>query len=160
MTRVMVFGTFDMIHKGHEDLFRQARALAHEPHLIVSIARDDIAHRIKGFRPRNTEAARQKYLAAHPLVDEAVLGDTEGYIRHIIAVQPDIIALGYDQEGKFVDNLARDLQAAGFNTRIVRLEAFEPHTYKTSKLERIDSYKCSEKRWCWVYCAHGQSDHP
>ena len=38
MTRIMVFGTFDMIHAGHEDLFRQARALAKEPYLIVSVA--------------------------------------------------------------------------------------------------------------------------
>jgi len=131
-----------MIHAGHEDLFRQARALALrpgsgqavDPHLIVSAARDDVAERIKGFRPRNSETARRDLLAAHPLVDEAVLGDREGYVAHIAAVRPDIIALGYDQEGEFVENLANDLNAAGLEVEVVRLAPFAPETYKTSKL--------------------------
>ncbi len=55
MTRIMVFGTFDMIHEGHADLFRQARALASDPYLIVSVARDAVAQRIKGNRPRHSE---------------------------------------------------------------------------------------------------------
>src|SRR5665213_4188170 len=96
MTRIMVFGTFDMIHAGHENLFQQAKALAKEPHLIVSVARDSNVERIKGKKPRNSEVARQAALAAHPLVDEAILGDENGYIEHIISAKPDIIALGYD----------------------------------------------------------------
>ena len=35
MTRVMVFGTFDMVHEGHVDLFRQARALAPNPRVLL-----------------------------------------------------------------------------------------------------------------------------
>jgi FAD synthetase len=134
MTRIMVFGTFDMVHPGHEDLFRQARALAPDPHLIVSVARDSVASRIKGAPPRNHEEARRQALAAHPLVDEAVLGDERGYVEHILVAKPDIIALGYDQTGEFVANLAHDLNAAGLWPSIVRLEPFHPETYKTSKL--------------------------
>ena len=130
----MVFGTFDMIHKGHEDLFRQARALALEPYLIVSVARDASAERVKGMRPRIGEEERRQALATHPLVDEAVLGDAEGYMPHIIATRPDVIALGYDQEGEYVERLADDLRRAGLATKVVRLHAFEPETHKTSKL--------------------------
>ncbi len=130
----MVFGTFDMVHEGHLDLFRQARALAPEPHLIVSVARDAVAARIKGAAPRRREEARRAAVAASDLVDEAVLGDSEGYLPHIIAAQPEIIALGYDQEGEYVAHLAQDLEAAGLRVRIVRLEPFEPEIYKTSKL--------------------------
>lgn len=133
-TRVMVFGTFDIIHAGHEDLFRQARALVREPHLVVSVARDDVVARVKGMRPKNTEAVRQAKLSAHPLVDEAVLGQAHGYVAHIAAARPDIIALGYDQAGEFVKHLEQDLAEAGLAPRIVRLEAFEPETYKTSKI--------------------------
>ncbi len=132
----MVFGTFDMIHAGHEDLFRQARALAPDPYLIVSVARDVVAERIKGFRPRHSEEERRNMVAAHELVDEAVLGDAEGYIGHIRANMPDIIALGYDQGGEYVENLEKDLRAAGMEPRIVRLSAFRPEVYKTSKLFR------------------------
>ncbi|MCR4281197.1 MAG: adenylyltransferase/cytidyltransferase family protein [Candidatus Kaiserbacteria bacterium] len=133
-TRIMVFGTFDMIHGGHVNLFKQARALAPNPYLIVSVARDKIAERIKGMKPKNSEEARRAAVANHELVDEAVLGDEEGYIGHIRTNKPDIIALGYDQEGEFVENLGKDLRDAGMMTRIVRLGAFKPEVYKTSKL--------------------------
>lgn len=134
MTRIMAFGTFDMIHKGHESLFRQARALAEEPYLIVSVARDSAAARHRGFSPRHHEAERLAQVAAHPLVDEAMLGDEIGYTAHIIAAKPDIIALGYDQTGEYVDDLEKDLTSAGYGGKVVRLQAFEPETYKTSKL--------------------------
>lgn len=133
----MIFGTFDIIHAGHESLFAQARALAEEPHLIVSIARDKVVERVKGALPKNSEAERQKFVAAHALVDETVLGDAEGYMQHIVRADPDIIALGYDQEGEFVRGLEKDLQSAGLSPRIIRLQAYEPETYKTSKLRDI-----------------------
>jgi FAD synthetase len=132
--KVMLFGTFDMIHKGHESFFRQARALAVHPRLIVSVARDTSVARIKGMAPRLSEEKRCAILAQHPLIDEAVLGDAEGYMQHISRIRPDIIALGYDQEGEYVEHFERDMHAAGLETRIVRLKAFEPEVYKTSKL--------------------------
>jgi cytidyltransferase-like protein len=134
MTRIMVFGTFDMIHAGHEDLFRQARALAPDPYLIVSLARDASVRRIKGAAVRNPETVRLAAVAGHALVDEAVMGDAEGYIGHIKTAAPDIIALGYDQAGEYVDELQEDIASAGLKTRIVRLMAYKPEQYKTSKL--------------------------
>lgn len=133
-TRIMVFGTFDMIHKGHENLFEQARALAPRPYLIVSAARDESVERIKGARPKHGEEARRAALAVHALVDAAVIGDAEGYVEHIRNARPDIIALGYDQEGEYVEHLESDLRAVGLSPQIVRLEPFHPETYKTSKL--------------------------
>ena len=130
----MVFGTFDMVHPGHEDFFRQARALAEEPYLIVSVARDAVATRYRGFSPRHHESERLAQVAAHPLVDEAVPGDETGYIAHIVTARPDIIALGYDQTGEYVERLEKDLQEAGMSTQVVRLSAFRPEVYKTSKL--------------------------
>lgn len=133
-TRIMVFGTFDMVHRGHEEFFLQARALVPHPRLIVSVARDASVVRIKRAAPRNSEAARRQMLERHYLVDEAVLGDAEGYIAHIRHAKPDIIALGYDQDGEYVRDLEEDLTDAGLSTRIVRLEPFHPDIYKTSKL--------------------------
>ncbi len=141
MTRIMVFGTFDTLHEGHVDLFRQARSLAPDPHLIVSVARDAVVKRVKGAHPRLSEEARLEAVRAHPLVDEALLGDTSGYIDHIRAAHPAIIALGYDQVGEFVDDLATDLRAAHIHARIVRLEAFKPEIYKSSKLRTEGSGK-------------------
>ena len=131
---VMVFGTFDMVHDGHADLFRQARALVPTARLVVSVARDSAVARIKASPARNRESVRRAAVEANPLVDVAILGDQAGYINHIIQVAPDIIALGYDQEGEYVRNLEHDLRMAGLSTRIVRLEAHQPEKYKTSKL--------------------------
>lgn len=131
-TRVMVFGTFDFLHAGHEALFRQARALAEDVHLIVSVARDRNALRVKSSAPREREEDRLAAVARSPLVDEAVLGDVAGCMEHIIRAHPAIIALGYDQEGEYVDALARALAAGDISARVVRLEAFRPDVYKSS----------------------------
>ncbi|MDB5237969.1 MAG: synthetase [Candidatus Kaiserbacteria bacterium] len=132
----MIFGTFDMVHEGHADLFRQARALAPEPYLIVSLARKNIVARLKGAAPQRTEAERTSLLKRNTLVDEVVLGQEEGYIEHIVEAHPDIIALGYDQEGEYVSRLEKDLLSAGLSPKIVRLEAYKPETFKTSKLRQ------------------------
>jgi len=133
----MIFGTFDMIHEGHEDFFKQARRLGENVHVIVSIARDTAVKRIKGGLPQYPEKERLALVTRHPLVDSAVLGDEEGYIPHIVENNPDIIALGYDQVGEYVEALEQDLRDAGLQTRIVRLKAFKPETYKTSRLRGI-----------------------
>lgn len=137
----MVFGTFDMVHEGHVDFFRQARALRlgsgqaqEKPYLIVSIARDAVVKRVKGALPRRSEKERHALLSRNTLVDEVIFGQEDGYIEHVAEARPDIIALGYDQEGEFVDRLERDLTDAGVKVKVVRLQAFQPEKYKTSKL--------------------------
>lgn len=135
MTRIMVFGTFDMVHPGHENFFRQARELAPDPHLIASIARDAVVARMKGAPPRHGERERLATVTQHHLVDEAVLGDAEGFVAHIARARPDIIALGYDQKGEYVDGLAEKLSEAGLTVQVEQMKAFKPHMYKTAKLQ-------------------------
>lgn len=135
LTQILVFGTFDMIHAGHRDFFAQARALAKNPKLIVSLARAKNVERIKGRLPRRTESERLAQVRALPEVDRVVLGGVRDHLPHIIRLAPDIIALGYDQY-EYVSGLQRDLKAAGLSTRIVRLKPHQPHRYKTSLLLR------------------------
>lgn len=136
MMRTMVFGTFDMLHDGHRDLFRQARALAPDVYLIVSVARDSAVRRIKGNAPSRSQDERLALVRACPLVDEALLGDERGYMEHILAARPDTIALGYDQEGEYVQTLEKDLKDAGLTVAVVRLKSHMPEVYKTSKLKQ------------------------
>lgn len=130
----MVFGTFDMVHPGHESLFKQARALAEDPYLIVSIARDSNVQRIKGKWPLRTEHVRKQLVKNHPLVDKAVTGGKNDHMPHIIKEKPDIIALGYDQTA-YVRGLITQLKAAGLLTKVVRLKPYQPHKFKTSLLQ-------------------------
>lgn len=134
--KIMVFGTFDIIHGGHENLFTQARVLggdAGNSQLIVSVARDKNVKKIKGFLPRHSEAKRAKLLKNHPLVDKVVLGGRDDYIPHIVKSAPDIIALGYDQKA-YVTELENKLARAGLHPKIVRLKSFRAKEYKTANI--------------------------
>ncbi len=132
-TRIMLFGTFDLIHPGHLHLFKQARKLAKNPFLIVSIARDSNVKKIKEHLPKNSQSKRQQQISKVPLVDKVVLGGARSHIPHIIKERPDIIALGYDQTA-YTKGLCQDLAARGLKVKIIRLKPHKPHIYKTSLL--------------------------
>jgi len=127
----MVFGTFDVLHKGHLDFFRQARKLSAKPFLIVSVARDVNVKKIKKAKPLHNEILRKKSVAKSKLVNKAVLGGLKNYIPHIVKEAPAIIALGYDQKA-YVKNLKSLLLKNGLKVRVVRLKPHKPHIYKSS----------------------------
>lgn len=133
--KIMIFGTFDIIHAGHENLFEQARSLSGKSSamLIVSVARDKNVKKIKGFLPRHKEIRRLQLIQNHPLVDKAVLGDLNSHIPHITQQKPDIIALGYDQKA-YVKNLSKELAKAGIKPKIVRLKSYRQKDFKTSSI--------------------------
>lgn len=133
--KVLVFGTFDMIHDGHRNLFQQARQLANNVKLVVSIARDKNVVRIKGRAPRHSEQQRLALVRQLPEVDSAVLGGVRDHLPHIIRLQPDIIALGYDQQA-YVTGLRAELKVAGLKTKVVRLKPYKAHQYQTRLLQK------------------------
>lgn len=130
----MVFGTFDGLHKGHLDFFRQAKALDPNPFLIVSVARDENVKKIKGKDPNLTEKERKLLISKSGLADKVVLGGVKEYIPHIVSEKPDIIALGYDQI-EYVSNLREDLKKKNINPKIVRLRPYKEHIYKNRLLK-------------------------
>jgi len=131
--RVLVFGTYDVLHPGHRDFFRQARALGDE--LMVVIARDQTVLEVKGRAPQHTETERLAAVEACPEVKQAYLGRLGDKYAIIEERQPDIIALGYDQ-GHFADRLPEELAKRGLQVKIVRLKAYKPELYKSSLLQR------------------------
>ncbi len=133
-TKIMVFGTFDMVHTGHRDFFRQARKLAKHPYLIVSIARDRNVLRIKGRRPTKNQYERRILVQSVPEVDKAVVGGYRDHIPHILKEKPQIIAIGYDQVA-YVKGLKALLAEKGLKVRIVRLKPYKINLYKTSLIK-------------------------
>jgi cytidyltransferase-like protein len=127
----MVFGTFDVLHRGHLNFFRQARKLAARPYLIVSVARDINVKKIKGKRPAFKEKQRLAAIKKCRLVDKALLGGLKNHIPHILKEGPQIIALGYDQRA-YVKHLKDLLRQNGLKVGTVRLKAFKPKIYKSS----------------------------
>jgi FAD synthetase len=145
-TRVMVFGTFDGLHKGHLDFFRQARALKflvsgqaknfiENSFLIVSIARDKNVFKIKGKRPRLSEKERFNLVKKSGFVDKVVLAGNTKYLPHILKEKPDIIALGYDQSA-YVEELKKDLKNKGILVKIIRLKPYKKNIYKNHLIHK------------------------
>ena len=131
---VMAFGTFDLVHKGHIHFLRQAKKHAGKNgKLVVSIARDLNVKRIKGRKPVFSEKLRLNNLKRLELADKLVFGGKKNYIEHIKIINPDIIVLGYDQTA-YTENLKKDLEKAGLNSKVLRAKPHKPGLYKSSKL--------------------------
>lgn len=133
-TKIMVFGTFDGLHKGHLSFLKQAKKLSVKPFLIVSIARDKNVSKIKGEKPMFSEKERFALVEKSKFVDKAVLAGKVKYLPHILRERPDIIALGYDQKA-YVKNLKKDLKNKGISVKIVRLKPYKAKTYKNHLLK-------------------------
>lgn len=131
----MVFGTFDGLHPGHLNLFKQARELARNNFLVVSIARDKNVVRVKGQRPELSERKRLAMVRKSGLADQVVLGGVKNYFLHILKINPDLIALGYDQKA-YVKDLKRDLAKKSMKIKIIRLKPYKPKIYKNSLLKK------------------------
>ena len=132
-TKIMVFGTFDGLHLGHLNFFKQAKKLSKNAELVVSIARDKNVFKIKGARPRLSEKKRFELVKKSNLVDEVVLSGITNHIPHIKKICPKFIALGYDQYA-YVKDLKKDLKDAGLATKVVRMKPYKEHIYKNSLL--------------------------
>ncbi len=128
MIKVMVFGTFDIIHPGHIHMLKEAKQYG--DYLIVAVARDLTVCDVKGKEPKNDENTRLNNVLALNLADKVRLGCLEDKYQAIKEENPDIIALGYDQR-TFVDKLAEVIRP---DAKIVRLQPYMPEIYKSSKI--------------------------
>lgn len=131
----MVFGTFDGLHKGHLFFLKQARRLASEPFLIVSVARDRNVVKIKGKYPVFSEKKRISLVRKSGLADKVVLAGLQKHIPHIVKEKPAIIALGYDQKA-YIKNLKKDLKNKGILVKIIRLKPYRQNIYHSHLLNK------------------------
>jgi len=92
---VFTNGVFDILHKGHLCLLREARSLGNK--LIVGINSDKSVQRIKGpTRPINNTESRVAQLEVLPWVDEVVVFDSDTPYDLIKTIKPDLIVKGGD----------------------------------------------------------------
>jgi len=131
--RVLLFGSFDLLHKGHENLFKQARKYGDT--LFVCLARDSTIKKLKKKPPFFDERERIKNLKKTGLVDKIFLGSKNNFYLPIKKIKPYIICLGYDQTF-FIKNLRSKIKEWAMNTKIVRLKSYLPEIYKSSKLRK------------------------
>ncbi|MFC1686913.1 adenylyltransferase/cytidyltransferase family protein [Nanoarchaeota archaeon] len=130
-TKVMCFGTFDVLHLGHIDYFKQAKKLG--DYLIVVIARD----KTKKAQKKKTifsEKERLELVKKLKIVNEAVLGHHKSFLKIIKEKKPDFVCLGYDHKIK-EKKLAEKLVELGLNCKVKRMKSHRIHKYKSSKIK-------------------------
>lgn len=133
MKRIMAVGVFDLLHAGHLHYLEQAKALG--DHLTVVVAHDDTVRKRK-HEPVTSQDLRRRMVAGLKPVDEVVVGNPPDVpIFDILpAIQPNIIALGYDQEHA-EDSIRTSLAARGFGgIQVVRVDGLSDDLDGTRKI--------------------------
>ena len=99
MKRVITYGTFDVLHYGHINLLKRAKALG--DYLIVALSSDEF-NAIKNKKSYYTYEQRKSILEACRYVDLVIPeNDWEQKISDVQKYQADIFVMGDDWEGKF-----------------------------------------------------------
>jgi FAD synthetase len=133
MVRVMAVGVFDLLHAGHLHYVEQAKSLGDE--LVVVIAHDDTVRKRK-HEPVINQNLRRRMVAGLKPVDSAIVGNSPDVpIFEILKqVQPDIIALGYDQKHS-MEAIQSGLNENGYDDiKVVRVEGLSDDLDGTRKI--------------------------
>jgi len=123
---VMVWGTFDALHKGHIEFLRHAKSLVGESgELYVIVVPDNIVQKNKGRFPYENEAKRKSNLEKLDCVDKVFIDSFEqNALVKIEKIRPDIFCFGYDQTTIWEDKLVKYLMKMGATTKVVRLRKY------------------------------------
>ena len=131
--KVMAVGVFDLLHAGHLHYLEQAKSLG--DYLTVVVAHDDTV-RMRKHEPVTNHDLRKRMVEGLKPVDEAIIGNSpEVSIFEILpVVNPDIIALGYDQEHA-EDSIRLRLQELGYDKiTVTRVEGLSDDLDGTRKI--------------------------
>lgn len=100
MTRVITFGTFDVLHVGHIRMLQRARALG--SHLTVGVSTDALNFSKKQKKPVYSQFDRLEIIRAVSGVDEVFFEQSlEEKGEYIKKFRADILVMGNDWEGRF-----------------------------------------------------------
>ena len=129
---VLAGGVFDIIHPGHIHTLNAAKALGGV--LVVAIATDKTAEKMKKRSPLHNQELRRELVTSLSMVDKAIVGHEDDIFQTVKEVKPDIIVLGYDQihQEKFISDGCKRIN---LNVEIVRLESPVPHL-SSSEIEK------------------------
>ena len=98
--RVIVNGTFDILHRGHIEMLNFARSQG--TYLLVAIDSDRQVRELKGAsRPVNNQEDRKFMLDNLQCVDAVWIFDTQEELEHICKIyKPHLMVKGGDYHGK------------------------------------------------------------
>lgn len=99
MKRVITYGTYDLLHYGHIQLLKRAKALG--DYLIVALSTDEF-NAVKGKSAYNNYEERKIMLESIRYVDLVIPeNEWEQKREDILNYKADVFVMGNDWEGKF-----------------------------------------------------------
>ncbi len=100
MKRVLTYGTYDLLHYGHINLLKRARALG--DYLIVAISTDEFNKNMKNKVCVQSYEERKTILESLRFVDLVIPEENwEQKVNDVKLYQVDTFCMGSDWEGKF-----------------------------------------------------------
>ena len=111
-------GCYDILHRGHLELFKYAKSLGDK--LIVGIDSDIKVRDSKGDgRPVNNQEDRKFFLESLIYVDEVVIFNTAEELEgRVEAIRPKFIVIGSDYKDKIVVGKQHAKEGVKFFERI------------------------------------------
>ncbi|MDO8581911.1 MAG: adenylyltransferase/cytidyltransferase family protein [bacterium] len=144
MKKVLVFGTFDILHPGHLYFLREAKK--HGEHLTVVVTPSAVVKQLKGKAPMFGEVHRVATVKLMSFVDQVLIGDrTLSTFEVLKKSKPDVICIGYDQEtlAKYIEAYYKKVSSKklSFDQRggptFIRIKPYNPKQYKSGRLKKL-----------------------
>ena len=129
---VLAGGVFDIIHPGHIHTLNAAKKLGDV--LVVVVATDNTAVKMKKRKPIHTQEQRQELVNSLIMVDLCLIGQEDDIFKTVNHVKPQIIALGYDQahQEKFITEGCKKMK---LDAKVARLQSPIPDS-SSSKIQK------------------------
>jgi cytidyltransferase-like protein len=129
---VLAGGVFDIIHPGHIHTLNAAKELGDV--LVVVVATDSTAVKMKKRKPLHTQEQRQELVNSLVMVDLCLIGQENNIFKTVNHVKPQIIALGYDQahQEKFITEGCKKIE---LDAKVARLQSPIPES-SSSKIQK------------------------
>ena len=129
---VLAGGVFDIIHPGHISTLNAAKTLGDV--LVVVVATDNTAVKMKKRRPIHSQEQRQELVNSLYVVDLCLIGQENDIFKTVNLVKQQIIALGYDQvhQEQFITEGCKKIK---LDAKVARLQSPIPES-SSSKIEK------------------------
>ncbi len=135
--RIMAAGVFDLLHIGHLHYLQEAKEMGDE--LVVVVATDETVKKQK-HDPIIPQEMRRELVEGLKPVDRAIVGYEEDPLKIVEEIDPDIIALGYDQP---LEGLDEKLLERGMDIKIVRCSRYGKDLNGTRKIIKKIYERCN-----------------
>jgi glycerol-3-phosphate cytidylyltransferase-like family protein len=140
---ILLFGTFDIFHKGHMGFFQDINDIvsSKDYKLIVGLLSTKLSFSKNGDLPIDSYITRYNRLSKIECIDEIVYVD-RSIIDTIKTINPNIIAIGYNQE--YLKCLLEN-QPMAHKIPILETKGYNIDFYSTRELRENKSYLYSKK---------------